>query len=72
MRVKHVVENRPAGDFGRLLFDQFSDDAELFALGEFAQFVDLRVNGEDLLVLNIGGFAGVKECKGKICCLNYS
>ena len=71
---KHVVENRSAGSFGRLFFNQFGNDVDLFALGEFAQFINLRVNGQDLLVLNIGGFAGVekKVFHGVICSISYT
>jgi hypothetical protein len=58
---QHVVENRSARRLGRLFFNEFGDDVDLFARREFAQFVELRINGHDLLVLDIGGFTGVKK-----------
>ena len=55
----HRIENGSAGFFRRLFFLQFIKNCEFFSFGKFAQFMDLRVNGEDLLVFHIGGFTDI-------------
>ncbi|OGM98314.1 MAG: hypothetical protein A2915_04350 [Candidatus Yanofskybacteria bacterium RIFCSPLOWO2_01_FULL_41_34] len=58
---KHFVKNRSARNFGRLLFHQLLHYLQIFTLGKLAQFCELRFNREDLLILNICGFAGIQK-----------
>src|SRR3989344_6615457 len=51
---KHIVKDRATGHFCRTLFDKLVGDSKTIALGEFPQFSELRFNGENLLVLDIG------------------
>jgi len=57
----HFVENRTTDNFGRLLFDKLLGDMQTLLLGKGAQFCDLRFNTQNLLVLYIGGLAGVEK-----------
>ncbi|MCG2689367.1 hypothetical protein L6255_02925 [Candidatus Parcubacteria bacterium] len=57
----HLVENRTTSSFGRPFFNQLLGDMQTFLLGKSAQFCDLRFDTQNLLVLNIGGLAGVEK-----------
>ena len=58
---QHGVENRPAGCFGGLLLHKLLNDVYALPGGKLAQFIQLRVNREDLLVLDVGGFTSIKK-----------
>ncbi|MBU4369139.1 hypothetical protein KKG58_00040 [Patescibacteria group bacterium] len=57
----HGVKNRPAGNFRRLFFHKLLQNFQAFSFGKGAQFCDLRLNTQNLLILNIGGLAGVQK-----------
>src|SRR3989344_5560691 len=51
---KHVIKYRPARNFRRAFFYEFFYNRKIFPLREHSQFINLRFNREDLLVLHIG------------------
>src|SRR3989338_2365023 len=56
-----VVKYRTTNNFGRAFFNQLLGDMQTLLLGKGAQFCDLRFNAQNLLVLHIGGLAGVEK-----------
>ncbi|OGG56727.1 hypothetical protein A2680_02135 [Candidatus Kaiserbacteria bacterium RIFCSPHIGHO2_01_FULL_55_37] len=57
----HVVEYRAAGDFCGFLFHKLLYNFQTIASREHAKFCKLRLNGQHLLVLDIGAFASVEK-----------
>ena len=59
--LQHFVEHRASGHFRGAFFDKLLRDMEIVAFGNLPQFGKLCLDGENLLILDIGAFAGVKE-----------
>ncbi|OGN16118.1 MAG: hypothetical protein A3C81_00880 [Candidatus Yanofskybacteria bacterium RIFCSPHIGHO2_02_FULL_46_19] len=59
--IEHFVKNGAARNFGRLFFHQLINNVEIFLFRKGAQFCNLVLDGTHLLVLNIGGFAGIQK-----------
>ncbi|OHA19938.1 MAG: hypothetical protein A2759_04155 [Candidatus Taylorbacteria bacterium RIFCSPHIGHO2_01_FULL_49_60] len=57
----HVVENRATRNLCGFLFDKLFDDFQIVALRKRAKFGKLRLNRQNLFVLNIGTFASVEK-----------
>ncbi|MDD5080231.1 MAG: hypothetical protein PHH68_07955 [Candidatus Omnitrophica bacterium] len=58
---QHFVEERAAGLFGGLSFDNLLTNKKIFAFRVFSQFLELGFDREDLSVFVIRGLAGVYE-----------
>ncbi|HXD01122.1 MAG TPA: hypothetical protein VN048_17425 [Verrucomicrobiae bacterium] len=58
---EHVIKYGSPRRLGGLLFDEFGHNGQFLVCREFAEFGKLGVNRENLLVLDIGGFAGVEK-----------
>src|SRR3989344_7769466 len=59
--LEHFIEHWAAGHLCGAFFNKLLRDMEIVAVGNLAQFGKLRLAGENLLVLDIGAFAGVKK-----------
>ncbi|MFH1867055.1 MAG: hypothetical protein ABIJ81_03160 [Patescibacteria group bacterium] len=57
--VQHFVKNRTARNFGRLFFNKYINNIQVFLLGKGTQFRDLVFNRTYLFIFHIGGLAGV-------------
>ncbi|MCL5257727.1 MAG: hypothetical protein M1505_00615 [Patescibacteria group bacterium] len=57
----HFTKNQSARNFGRLFFYKLLDNVQSFGFRKGVQFCDLRFNTQHLLVLNIGGLAGIQK-----------
>ena len=59
--LKHPREDRPTGGLGRARLRQDRGNCEVLRLREGLQFADLRIDGENLTILRLGGLAGVED-----------
>ena len=59
--IEHIVEYRTARNFGRLFFYQLINNVKILLFRKGTQFCNLVLNGTHLLILYIGGLAGIQK-----------